>query len=178
MSTAQFAGMTAEQASTFQAAHHEQKVRRRVAEIVGRGRVLDLGCGAGDQVSQYFTPDQYLGVDCSGELIMLARERNPGYLFTVGDGRLVAYRVGWDYCILKSVLEHLPLDEALVLYERARSLCQTLLVVWHTEPKGRADYRKYQGELGTMLQNRHDRLLFAGVQKREVCDKHVIWTVC
>lgn len=174
MSTAQFANMSAADADAFMAVSHVQPVRKRLAEIVGNGTIIDIGCGKGDEVSSWFDPVTYFGVDCSRELILFARERNPGYRFsTLGALDIVGH---WNYAIIKAVLEHLPPYEAQAVYDHARTLCDTLLVAWHTEP-GRESLAWYDGELGRMQQNRHSRNMFGGSITREVCGKHVIWQV-
>lgn len=178
MSTAQFAGMGPDQALAFMAGAPVQPVRTRLAGLVAGRRVIDIGCGKGEEVGLY-GPDQYLGVDCSPELIALARDRWPGYRFeTVAAQELPAFMHGDRFpCgIMKAVLEHVPPDEAVAIYERARSVCEVLYVAWHWEP-AEEKVTTYRGELGTMLQVRHDRARFLGMESREVVGAHVIWTV-
>lgn len=174
MSIAQFAGMDEEQARRFMADAPKQRVRSRIAELVGSRSVVDVGCGKGEEVSDLFTPSQYTGVDCSPELVSLAKRANPGYHFIVGDGRDLSG--SWDVGVVKAVLEHVPAEEALAIYEHVRSLVDVLYVAWHTEP-GEPQFRTYAGELGTMQQNRHDHALFDGMTAREVVEPHVLWTV-
>lgn len=171
MTTAQFAAMTDRQAEGFMITE-VQPVRARLAQIVGRKTVVDIGCGKGDEVSDLFDRQTYLGIDCSPALVRIARRNNPGYRFEVATN----LRGHWDYAIIKSVLEHLPPAEAVALYDLARTVCDTLLVAWHTEP-GRERLYWYQGELGQMMQHRHDRGAFSGTITRETCGKHAIWTV-
>lgn len=155
-----------------------QPVRTRLAEIVGRRSVIDLGCGKGEEVSALYKPAQYMGVDCSEELILLSRVKNPGYHFYTYS-ILEMQRRYFEVGILKSVLEHLPPLEAVEVYEHARTITtDILLVAWHTEPGAHLITKHYKGELDTpMLQCRHKRDLFGGVQRREVCGDHVIWEV-
>jgi SAM-dependent methyltransferase len=174
MSTEQFASMTDVDADKFMPISEIQPVRALLARMVGHGTVIDIGCGKGDEVSDLFDSSKYLGVDCSPALIRIARHRNPGFRFSATEARKV--NGFWDYAIIKSVLEHIPQDEALAVYEHARTICGILLVAWHTEP-GKENLAWYDGEIGRMQQNRHDRSKFSGVEHREVCGKHVVWQV-
>ncbi len=176
MSTAQFTNMTVNEAVRFMANAPVQPVRKRVQEIVGEWDMVDLGCGKGAEVDLYL-PGQYLGVDCSAELIRIAQYRHPHYQFQVSSVQdLEGF---WTFGVLKAVLEHLPYLEALEVYDHARSITDTLLVVWHMEPSKLDAYEaRYQGELAEpMLQNRHPLEHFQGMVEREECGKHVIWTV-
>ena len=178
MTTRQFAEMTRAQAEAFMAVPEVQPVRQRMAELTSSARlVVDLGCGKGDEVGDWFDLATYVGVDCSPELIRIARQRWPGYLFFAKP--ILELTTVADVCILKSVLEHLPEVEAVAVYNHARSLCRKLLVVWHTEPKNdMGSYAVYDGELGKMQQNRHRRSVFEGTHiSHERIGKHNIWVV-
>jgi hypothetical protein len=84
----------------------------------------------------------------------------------------------WPFAIIKSVLEHLPPDEAAAVYHHARTLCATLLVAWHVEPNAGVRFAKHWRELDTPIQqNRHDPKLFGHVVMREVWPPHWIWVV-
>jgi SAM-dependent methyltransferase len=161
-------------ADNFMPISEVQPVRTLLARMVGHGTVVDIGCGKGDEVSDLFDPEKYLGIDCSEALIRIARHRNPGFRFETIQG--LDLNGHWDYGIIKAVLEHVPPDEAVAIYENARRVCDVLLVAWHTEP-GRENLAWYDGEIGRMQQNRHDRSKFSGIEHREVCGKHVVWTV-
>jgi len=174
MTTKQFTEMSREQAERFMSKPEVQPVRARLAEMVGDHYVVDIGCGKGDEVSTLFTPKQYFGIDCSAELVRIARRNNPKHKFAHMTALDLPQRY-W-FTIIKAVFEHLPPDEAKAIYDHVRSICDVMLVAWHTEP-GKKQLTLYHGELGTMMQNRHDRNLFSGVKEREVCGKHVVWTV-
>lgn len=175
--------MTPAQAVGFAvpSAIREEPVYRRLAEHVGtEATVLDLGCGKAEYASKYFRSEQYRGVDCSPALIAMARATNPAHLFYVNGGPGFHPAALPDYVLVKSVLEHIPEDEAVALYETALRLSRiAALIAWHMEPTSdRATVQHYEGELGTMLQIRHRREAFRGaVLRREVCGTHVIWTV-
>lgn len=175
MSTLQYATMTAEEAQRFMANAPSQPVRSRLCTLVEDRVVIDIGCGKGEEVELY-DPDQYYGVDCSKELIRLARERHPNYLFEHKSAlSLDGY---WTCGIIKSVLEHLPPPEALAVYNHARKVTGVLYVVWHTEPGPAYVPRQYQGELRELMwQNIHKASTFPGMIRREVVGRHVIWVV-
>ena len=175
MTTKQFTEMSREQAERFMPTPEIQPVRKRLAEIVGQSFVIDVGCGKGDEVSTLFSPYQYYGIDCSAELIRFARINNPRHRFTHTPAMQLETQ-GFKFAIVKAVFEHLPPDEAVAVYNHVRSLVPIMLVAWHTEP-GKEKLSTYDGELGTMMQNRHDINIFRGTIGREVCGKHVIWTV-
>lgn len=177
MSTAQHAAMTAEQAAVYMAQHDSQSVRQRLGDVARGHQTLDCGCGPAFEIAEYFDRDRYFGIDVSEELVKRARTNNPGFDFAVMDGRDLVTR--WPRIIIKSVLEHVPPDEAQALYEVAREHSDVLYVAWHTEPKhaGREHCKVYQGELGEMEQWTHDRSRFAGVESREHCGPHTIWRV-
>lgn len=173
MSTKQFTEMTRKQAIGFMPQPEIQPVRARLAELVGDRYVVDIGCGKADEVSNLFAAEKYLGIDCSPELIRIARRNNPGYIFLRCDAMDMTSH---PCAIIKAVLEHLPPAEALTIYNHVRSITEVMYVAWHTEP-GKEKLSTYDGELGVMLQNRHDRKLFHGITSTEICGKHVIWTV-
>lgn len=178
MTIEQYAAMTAEQAGRYMTSHVSQPARRRVAEIVGAAPVIDIGCGPAYEIADLYLPHQYFGIDCSEAIIGIARANAPGYEFEVADARsYTPHPARAVYGIIKSMLEHLPPDEAKAVYDNARGWCDTLLVVWHTEPWARpTKVETYFGELGEMLQIRHNEALFDKPAKREVCGVHAIWT--
>jgi SAM-dependent methyltransferase len=178
MSIRQFANMTWAQAVAFMPNPEVQPVRQRMAELTQGARlVVDLGCGKGDEVGDWFDPETYIGFDCSPHLIAIARELWPGFAFFTKDILELSSPV--DVCMLKAVLEHLPETEAVAVYNHARSLCRKLLLVWHTEPRNDVgEYMLYDGELGRMQQNRHRRSVFEGTHiSHERIGKHTIWVV-
>jgi len=175
VSTLQYANMTAVEAERFMANAPKQPVRRRLAEIVGERKVVDIGCGKAEEVD-FYMPDQYLGVDCSLELLRIAHVHHPLYNFEHRSALSLSGH--WPFGIIKSVLEHLPSAEAIAVYNHARTITGVLLVVWHMEPRTDSTLHTYDGELDTpMQQNRHSKAGFMGMIRREVCAQHVIWTV-
>ncbi len=68
-----------------------ERLDRFAAEVRGRGRVCDLGCGPG-HVGRYLAGrgSDVFGVDLSPGMVALARELNPGMSFERGDMRALA----------------------------------------------------------------------------------------
>ena len=60
-----------------------------IANIKSGGKILDLGCGMGQLIAQYFIERGYqlTGVDGSSEIIALAKTRFPNTKFLVDDMR-------------------------------------------------------------------------------------------
>ena len=71
------------------------------AAEIGRGEMLDLGCGPG-HIGAYLSNrvDSVLGVDISSEMILEARSRYPGISFEVGDMRSLRFEDGRFAAIL------------------------------------------------------------------------------
>jgi len=85
--------------------------------------VLDFGCGTG-AVSYMFSPEDYMGVDCSYRRVAYAKRLHPDYKFGVFQGdRLPANDSSMDYVIIISVLHHISSQDLLhCLYEFRRVL--------------------------------------------------------
>lgn len=60
---------------------------RALRLVKTRGRALDVGCGSTGRFLSRFEAEGFVaeGVDVSPEMIALARERNPGAVFYLGD---------------------------------------------------------------------------------------------
>jgi len=64
-----------------------------VASLVApyiKGRVLDVGCGTGSLVD-YFSPQEYYGLDVSEKMIERVRAKYPKGIFSVGDMHNMPY---------------------------------------------------------------------------------------
>ncbi|MGH3412884.1 MAG: class I SAM-dependent methyltransferase [Marmoricola sp.] len=113
--------------STFQKVVGSAGVREELVDNHVRPRpglrVLDVGCGPGDLVT-YLPGVAYTGSDLSSAYIAAA-QRNYGHLgrYEVGDVvDLVADGLGeFDVIIAKSLLHHIDEDQALHLFDVARS---------------------------------------------------------
>lgn len=135
--TEYFGAITSDEAARFMSGNRHP-IREGAAKLVGRRNVTDLGCGKGIRIAELYKPEQYVGVDCSRELIEIAQRDNPGfrfytsgilqYLSMVPDGAI-------EVALMISVLEHIPeLEAAQAIYNEARRASKELLVGWHTVP--------------------------------------------
>ena len=71
------------------------------------GEVLDIACGYG-QFAKIFKPKDYIGVDFSQEMIKLAKEKNPDYIFICQDAKTFTCEPG-DYVIEVNSLRSLAM---------------------------------------------------------------------
>ncbi len=89
-----------------------------------RGSVLDIGCSAGG-MSQCFTPDQYLGIDCMLHTVRTAQQTYPHHNFAHFDCVHPTYNPGgvldhsdlssvgrFDWIFLRSVYTHMTWESA------------------------------------------------------------------
>ena len=81
------------------------------------GRILDLACGNGRLVESFQGKEiDYLGIDISEELIKLAKNNYPNYIFKVGDllalKNVVPKNQKYDYIFCLAALQHIPGKEA------------------------------------------------------------------
>lgn len=96
------------------------------------GSVLDIGCSAGG-MSQCFTPDQYLGIDCMLHTVRTAQKTYPLYNFAHFDqyhptynprGQLTnsdLHTLGkFDWIFLRSVYTHMAFESALAHLESVK----------------------------------------------------------
>lgn len=191
MSTDQFARMTKTEAERFmlrgigarykKMGEMEDYTRAEISRMVGSRPVIDFGCGKG-AAAKYYRPLQYLGIDCSRQLIQLARKDHPEYEFHVGRvQKPPTYDVPgekWPCGIMQAVLEHLPSEEAVAAYEAARDACKTLFIAWATPPAMVYQDRPYKGELAEPMHTyQHLRPSFNGVAFEERSGNFVIWIV-
>ena len=65
--------------------------------VAGRGHILDIGCGSGEPIAQYFIGQGHAvtGVDSSVPLIEMCRARAPDQNWIVADMRQL--RLGWRF---------------------------------------------------------------------------------
>lgn len=145
-----------------------------IAHAVAGRSVLDCGCGKGKDVKENYTICRYLGVDCSGSLIRLARRDNPGFRFEVAElddylKRLPDKVV--PVAIMVAVLEHLPsLEIALHLVKEAMRVSEELIIGWHTPPKhNRTEIKLVRAELDRPIwQNHYSRAAFPACHVTQV----------
>ncbi len=154
-----FANMTKEEAERSMK-ENDHPMRKVAAGMVGSRPVVDLGCGKGIDVSKLYMEEQYMGIDCSHELIEIAIRNNLGYEFEVSD------LVNWvdlhpedsiNVGVMISVLEHMEsLEVAQHAYRQARHVCKELLVGWHCPPHyPTTEIIQVQAELNSSIHQNH-----------------------
>ena len=70
-------------------------------------QILDYGCGNG-RLCRLFDPEHYLGLDASGELIKIAQDQNPGYIFKLIKPCEVPKENKYDVIFCLAMIHHLP----------------------------------------------------------------------
>ena len=105
---------------------HEQSWLDRFLDLVEpEGRILDLGCGAGDPIAGYFMSRGFevVGVDASHEMLTLARSRYPGGDWRMGDMRLLDLPEAFDGIVAWNSFFHLmPAEQRDVIERLGRHL--------------------------------------------------------
>lgn len=99
---------------------YEKKYVDNVIELLPRhATILDLGCGMGEPIAQYFIQEGYqlTGVDGSEKLIDLAKQRLPEGQFLVGDMRTIALYQKFDCVVAWHSFFHLPQDDQRRMFE-------------------------------------------------------------
>ena len=106
-------------------------IYRRVAERIGQGRVLDVGCGPGYLYLNLPAHNVGLyGIDLCKVDVYRAKNYVDKGDFSIADGRHIPYRSDtFDYVVCSEVLEHLPAD----MGDRVMEECYRVL-----KPFGRA----------------------------------------
>jgi SAM-dependent methyltransferase len=99
-------------------------LRRLLGEVVAGlpySSVVDVGCGAGDNVPLLASADRirYVGADVSAEALQRARGRHPEHSFVELDVERGALDERFDLVFSCLVLEHLREDEAAVRHMHA-----------------------------------------------------------
>lgn len=90
-----------------------EQLGRAIRFVKQRGRALDVGCGSTGRFVTRFEKEgfQAEGLDVSEEMIALARERNPGATFSVGDICRWDAPAPYDLITAWDSTFHLPLHE-------------------------------------------------------------------
>ncbi len=101
--------------------YYAREIKRLLSGLVIPGhRVLEVGCGLGDLLASV-RPATGVGIDISGRMVELARERHPALEFVQADvERDPLDFEPFDYIILSDVLT--SLDDVQVALERVRPL--------------------------------------------------------
>lgn len=101
----------------------QQWLDRLLAPIRSGGRILDLGCGAGDPIAGYLLERGFdvVGLDASSEMLALARARYPDAEWVLGDMRTLDLGGRFDAVIAWNSFFHLmPSEQRDVLARIAR----------------------------------------------------------
>lgn len=93
--------------------------------------MLEIGCGTGGLLAS-LNPSLGVGVDLSGNMLRIARERYPHLLFVQADGEVPPLSGKFDYILLVDVLGYVT--DIWSLFRNLRSNCHEetkVIVVWH-----------------------------------------------
>src|SRR3989339_1878009 len=84
-----------------------------ISYLVPGAKILDLGCGMGEPIAQYFIEQGFdlVGIDGSQKLITLAQKRFPSATWIVEDMRHVKLSEKFDCIIAWHSLFHLTADD-------------------------------------------------------------------
>lgn len=93
--------------------HERAWLDRFLALVPPGGRVLDLGCGAGDPIAAYMAGQGYrvTGFDASAAMLAIARERYPSGDWRQGDMRALDLSERFDGILGWNSFFHLTMDE-------------------------------------------------------------------
>lgn len=102
---------------------------RFLANVPAGGRVLDVGCGAGEPIAQYILAAGYelTGIDASPAMIEISSTRFPGAIWHVMDMRRLSLPETFDGIVAWDSFFHLDPDEQ---REMLRLFCN------HLNPRG------------------------------------------
>jgi len=102
--------------------------RRYLRFLIPEGmRVLEIGCGLGDQLAA-LKPRRGLGIDLSEAMVKEASRRHPELEFLIGDGEALALDETFDVILLVDVVGHV-LDIEATLKQLRRCCTPTTRVV-------------------------------------------------
>lgn len=108
-------------------ANPTRRARYRTTARLCRGRVIELGCGAGHLAATIAARGlEVVGVDHSEEKVRAAREAYPGIAFVRSDIRTLGLpSASFDTAVLAEVLEHVPEDAGAEFLATAWRLLRT-----------------------------------------------------
>lgn len=89
-----------------------------IQSIPKGGSILDLGCGMGEPLAQFFIERGYqvTGIDASREMIKLCQRRFPGQHFFIADMRYIELHEQFDAIIAWDSFFHLPPDDQRAMF--------------------------------------------------------------
>jgi SAM-dependent methyltransferase len=95
---------------------HLQRLVTRTIAGLGARTVLDVGCGAGQNLAALAEDGRYTltGIDVSLEALKRAKQRVPGASFLQMDAQTAVLNAQFDVVMSMGVLEHLPDGQAAV----------------------------------------------------------------
>ena len=175
----EFTSITKEEALQYIQNSVNQKVRQKIADIVGNGNILDLGCASGIDAHRY-NVNQYTGLDISDELIKLACDTNPNHKFVCSNALEYLEKCQkFDFIICKAVLEHQPdIETMLKLYNKMLEKCDTLLIAWHMIPGNKTEVHRLKGHFGkNIYQNEYSINLFKEKIIKERVENYELWII-
>ncbi len=94
-------------------------------EIPAGGSILDLGCGGGQPIAQFFIEKGYdlMGIDGSAKMIELCQKRFPGRTFIEGDMREINLNQKFHALIAWDSFFHLPKRDQRQMFPLFRDHC-------------------------------------------------------
>jgi SAM-dependent methyltransferase len=113
------------------------------------GRVLDIGCGAGDPIARHFAAigHRVTGIDTSPRMIALCRERLPQQDWRVADMRQLSLGVEFDGLLAWDSFFHLTQDEQRLMFPIfARHAAPGAALMFTSGPAGGEAIGSFQGE--------------------------------
>jgi SAM-dependent methyltransferase len=110
------------------ASYYYNDQRRYLQFLIPEGlRVLEIGCGLGDQLAA-LKPQRGLGIDLSEAMVKEASKRHPELEFRAGDGEALALDETFDVILLVDLVGHV-LDVEATLKQLRRCCTPTTRVV-------------------------------------------------
>lgn len=86
------------------------KVYRSLIGNIKNKRILDLGCGTGTLLKSYAEHNECHGMDCSPDMIKIAKKKDKKSVYSIGDIRSFKYNKNFDGIICAfDTINHLPL---------------------------------------------------------------------
>lgn len=177
-----FKCMTGEEASRFMARSRHRLARAAAKKADGK-KVTDLGCGSGALVKDLYKPSLYIGIDCSLELIKLAKRNNPAHTFFCADILDFTAQMRDNSCevvVMTEVLEHVgSLETAQSIYNEVSRISNHAYIGWHTPPHyKKTKIRKVQAELEHLVNhNLYAEGSFASPKRIEKIGSGELWTL-